>query len=117
MLPGQSGPVCGNDAKRGCLALAANCHLVFMCQALTESLGRCYTASPSAGGSQSEPSSSGGDKGKGKGKGKGHANDEVIGKGKGRADPPVELMDEDSEDDADDGKGAAGDSDGADSPA
>ena len=96
-------------------ALAANRHLVFTCQALTEALGRCYTASPSAGGSQSGPSSASGDKGKGKGKGR--ADYKVIGKGKGSADPPVELMDEDSDDDADDGEDAAGDSAGADSPA
>ena len=96
-------------------ALAANRHLVFTRQALTEALGRCYTASPNAGGSQSGPSSASGDKGKGKGKGR--ADDKVVGKGKGRADPPAELMDEDGDDDADDGEDAAGDSDGADAPA
>ena len=94
-------------------ALAANRHLVFTCQALTEALGRCYTTSPSAGGSQSRPSSASSDKGKGKGR----ADDEVIGKGKGRADPPAEPMDEDGKDDADDGEDAAGDSNGADMPA
>ena len=94
-------------------ALVANHHLVFTCQALTEVLGRCYTTSPSAGGSQSGPSSSSGDKGKGKGR----TNNEVIGKGKSCADPPAEPMDEDGEDNADNGEDAAGDSDGADAPA
>ena len=48
--------------------LAANRHLVFTHQALTEALGQCYTASPSAGGSQSGPSSASSNKGKGKGR-------------------------------------------------
>ena len=96
-------------------ALAANRHLVFTRQALTKALGQCYTASPSARGSQSGPSSASGDKVKGKGKGR--ADYKVIGKGKGRADPPAEPMDKDGKDDADDGEDAAGDSDGADMPA
>ena len=87
----------------------------FHASGVTEALGRCYTVSPSAGGSQSRPSSASGNKGKGKGKGR--ADYKVIGKGKGHADPPAEPMDRDGDDDADDGEDAAGDSAGADLPA
>ena len=106
---------CSELSCAECAALAANRHLVFTRQALTEALGRCYTASPSARGSQSGPSSASGDKGKGKGKGR--ADYKVVGKRKGRADPPAEPMDKDGDDDADDGEDAAGDSAGAESPA